>query len=220
MQVLKYLLVCLSFSLFSCGGGGGGGGTSTSVPNTGIRIYHGAIDLEPVSLRFTEDQSEFQRVRFMGDLPYFSLSSGDNAFSLVRFSSLSFPVSSHAVSIEDRSKLALTVCGNTTWLGIQTNLINDAIPDDIGNDQVAVRVINCVAGTSQITASYGGQAITAGTPFNSSSGYKLLSVSEDTSLIIGSLFSSFVNLEPGKAQTVFVGGETGFFIKADVYLDS
>lgn len=212
--------------LVGCGGGGGGGGGSSSGSSTGVRVLHAAIDAAPVdvsTLGSTDVISEGNRFaisNFYQDAP-----KGDQVITILRAKTPSRVVASIPALISSNSKLSVLFYGGISD-GLQTKLLSDQFPSSFAG--ALVRVVHGANGAAavraEITSSGGGTA-------SGDAGYgeatEYLSVPPGVATITSSriadgraINSVAIPVEEGRAYTLLLAGEIGYYVKGVLYTDN
>lgn len=219
---LEALLVC-SVLLSACGGGGGGGGgggSDDSSSDSGVRILHAAIDGSPMDLLSSGSPDKIvDRAVFAGTKGYRELPGGAQTISVTRASTPSRVIGSFEVVGGGDKAYSIVLYGSNQAGGVQTNLLSDEIPE-LG-DGAAVRVVNGALGAGTLSVSVGGSSASAA--FGDATAY-LQAPAGGVSMTArsaagGSLGSYSFVAEPGKAYTLLVAGEVGYYVTTRQFTD-
>lgn len=219
---IEALLVC-SVLLSACGGGGGGGGggeSDDSSSDSGVRILHAAIDGSPMDLLSSGSPEKIiDRAVFAGTKGYRELPGGAQTISVTRASTPSRVIGSFEVVGGGGKAYSIVLYGANQGDGIQTNLLSDEIPDF--GDSAAVRVVNGALGAGTLNVSFGGSSASAAfgdaTPYlEAPAGSVSMTARSASGGALGSY--SFV-AESGKAYTLLVAGEVGYYVTTRQFTD-
>lgn len=216
-------------ALSACGGGGGGsnggggGGGSEGDSAYGVRALHAAIDGAPIDISSSAASSPLLSQQFFaGEKGYRSLPETGQTITLTRSGSPSNVYGSFAVTGAAQDKYTVLFYGDTTTFGLRSRLIKDDVPSTAGGS--AIRVIHGATRAADVTVTVSGAApevvafgqnteyipTTAGpvevTVVRSSDGYPVR--------------SGPLELKPGKAYTLLVAGEVGYYVKGVLFADS
>lgn len=223
-SVCLMVATVLAFTFTACGGGGGGGGSGDGGSDSadGVRVLHGSIDAAPVDvISSTASSAVVSQATFAGAKGYRSLRSGDQVLSLTRALNSGDVLASFNASIEKGGRYSILLYGDGDTFGLRTRLIIDEVPNDIAG--AAVRVVNGVTGAAAISVSIsGGGSEQVG--FGQNSGYIQTSAGEVTITTSraadGQRVSSVTRvLQSGRAYTVLVAGEVGYYVKSVLFTD-
>lgn len=226
--LLNLTLSVLASAVFTaCGGGGGGGGdtgggNSGSDSRFGVRVLHGAVDGAPVDVVSSSGSTVASQVFFADSKGYRAIPSGSQLISLTRALNPANTIASFEVASSGRDRFTVLLSGDNTTFGIRARLIEDVIPDNTSGS--LVRFVNGVTRAASLSFSVGTET-SAQVPFSAHSDY--LQVSPGTARIqairaadgraVASIEHTFVE---GKAYTVFVAGEIGYYTKSRVFNDN
>ncbi|MEY4700267.1 MAG: hypothetical protein RL326_454 [Pseudomonadota bacterium] len=223
-SVCLMVATVLAFTFTACGGGGGGGGSGDGGSDSadGVRVLHGSIDAAPVDvISSTASSAVVSQATFAGAKGYRSLRSGDQVLSLTRALNSGDVLASFNASIEKGGRYSILLYGDGDTFGLRSRLIIDEVPNDIAG--AAVRVVNGVTGAAAISVSIsGGGSEQVG--FGQNSGYIQTSAGEVTITTSraadGQRVSSVTRvLQSGRAYTVLVAGEVGYYVKSVLFTD-
>ncbi len=173
LSFTSVIFLSLLFSgLASCSGGGGGDGgggndgTRRST-KTGIRILHGALDIEPVDLRIGDqilNHSAFMETNFYSDVP-----SGSQLVTLERGNSPGVNLFQSAVALADKTEYSLLLSGQATRNNFNVTVLEEPVirpAKGLGR----VQLVNLLEGSAALILNGGG--VTLGpVPFRLASGY-------------------------------------------------
>lgn len=184
-----------------CGGGGGGdGGGAGRTTGTGLRILHGATDIEPVDLRIGEQL--LQRAKF-GDTPGFvEADKGPQKIALDRANALGTTVASLDATLEDKVEYSLLLFGRETSGTFSVKLLPEPVvrPE---SGRARLQLVHALEGAGAITATWTGAA---GAP------------SATTEPAQFSLSSGFIDVPfgPGQVTVKNSRGGTLFSVNVDI----
>ncbi len=228
-NVRKYFFRCViavvvAVSSSACGGGGGGGGSGDGGSNSsdGVRVLHGSIDVAPVDVISSAGSGAVvSQAVFAGSKGYRSLGSGEQILSLTRSLNSGDVIASFNESIAKGGRYSILLYGDEETFGVRTRFIVDEIPASISG--AAVRVVNGVTGAASLTVSVSGVAPQR-VGFGQNSEYIETSAGEVTistsRAADGQRVSSISRtLQAGRAYTVLVAGEIGYYVKSVLYTD-
>jgi hypothetical protein len=202
------------------GGGGGGGGSDDASSQSGVRVLHAAIDGSPMDVISSAASDKIvDRAVFAGTKGYRELPGGAQAISLTRTSTPSRVVGSFDVVGGGDKAYSIFLYGSNQETGLKTKLLSDDVPDMA--DGAAVRVVNGALGVSVLNVSVGGASASVG--FGDASEYLLVSAGGSTLNARtsggGSLGSYSFVAESGKAYTLLVAGEVGYYVTTRQFTD-
>ena len=223
------ILVCFVAiaSVLGCsGGGGGGGGSSDSGSETGVRVLHAAIDAAPVDVAssltpdLVSEGSRFAVSNFYHELP-----GGAQTVSLVRARTPGRVVASAPVVVNSASKLSFFIYGDSQF-GLDSRVLEDSFPSQFQGS--LLRLVNGTTGASKINSvitSAAGAAVAVSTSYGDASKYVavtpgVVTVSSSRAADGASVNSTSLVLEEGRAYTVLIAGQVGYFVKGVVYDDN
>lgn len=204
-----------------CGGGGGGGGGAGAGnlnyrPSSGVRLVHAAIDLAPAVLSTSADTSAaLSSARFAVASPYVSLTRTQQTLSVASPGAQAF---SQVVSPQQDLRHTVLVYGDRESLGIRYALIED-YPGKPASSASWVRIVHAMTGASSIDASFSlaGSSHNLSASFGQASGYIEIepgtwSVNIRRHADSALAFSEARVFEAGKAYSLVVAGEQGYFV--------
>jgi hypothetical protein len=126
-------------------------------------------------------------------------------------------------SVDGSSKDRYTILlyGDTTTFGLRTRLIKDEIPEMNGNS--VLRVVNGATKAADVTVSVGA-APAQSIIFGGDTGYiaapaGAVNVTAVRGVDGSPLHSGAVTLEAGKAYTLLLAGEVGYYVKSVLFTD-
>ena len=217
-SVSKTLLCAASLLLVSCGGGGGGGGGGSS--DRGVRILHGAIDLAPADLTSSETPGVvLSSASFGSAAPYTELSSGQQLLTLsVRANQ---GAGSTSATIVGGEKYSLVLFEGSRGSSFALSLIHDLIPD-LESAQSAIRIVHGVHLAGGLDLEINGAAVAGGIAPGEGSAYQVIAAGPAAITVRSAgavLYSGTLVLGPRAAYTLFVTGESGYFVGARLLQD-
>lgn len=215
-------LIALMLGFSACGGGGGGGagggdddGSSSS---SGVRVLHAAIDGSPMDVLSSDSSSVVvDGAVFAGTKGYKELPDGAQIISLTRTSTPSRVIGSFDVT--GGGSYSILLYGSNQTTGLKAALLTDTVPDLGGG--AGVRVVNGALGSSQLSVSVGGAS--ALVAFGEASEYLNVPVGATTMIARGSANGTIGSLsftaEAGRAYTLLVAGEVGYYVTTRSFTD-
>ncbi len=229
-MIKRLLLIILTINLFACGGGGGSSdGDSDNNTNLGadrgLRIMHGEIDLEPLSIKLA-DGTLITQAEFAKSLRYFKIAEGTQTINLYRNSDSLSPLASSSLEVAAKGKYSLVVFGSRSGLGTGTKILTDGYAEEIPDGQVAVRIVHTTVGAADLDfrfnsqqaeqVSFGGNSEYFLQPLSASGTLGFSAVRSVDSRLIA---SQNLSLEPGKSYSLLITGEIGLFTLVRVFQD-
>jgi len=222
---LRFVMaLAISLVATACGGGGGGGesGDGGSDSADGVRVLHGSIDAAPVDvISSVASSAVVSQAVFAGAKGYRSLRPGEQVLSLTRALNSGDVIASFNQNIAKGGRYSILLYGDGETFGLRTRLIVDEVPASISG--AAVRVVNGVTGAASLNVSIsGGGSEQVGFGQNSqyietSAGDVTISTSRAAD---GRVVSSVTRtLQAGRAYTVLVAGEVGYYVKSVLFTD-
>lgn len=218
------VVLAATLSATACGGGGGGGGSGDGGSDSadGVRVFHGSIDAAPVDVISSVSSSAVvSQAVFAGSKGYRSLRAGEQVLSLTRALNSGDVIASFSENIAKGGRYSILLYGDGETFGLRTRLIVDEVPMSVSG--AAVRVVNGVTGAASLNVSIsGGASEKVGFGQNSeyietSAGDVTISTSRAAD---GRAVSSVTRtLEAGRAYTVLVAGEIGYYVKSVLFTD-
>jgi Domain of unknown function (DUF4397) len=223
MKIQLIVFGCALAMLTACGGGGGGGSSSEGDSTYGVRALHAAMDGTPVDITSTAASSPVLSQQFFaGSKGYRSLPSAAQTLSLTRTGAPSNVYGSFAVTVAPQERYSVLLFGDTSTFGLRTRLIKDEVPSNI--DGAVVRVVNGVTRAADVTVTVGGAASQA-VPFGENTSYIPTAAGSVNVSVVRSadgypIQTGPVELQPGKAYTLLLAGELGYYTKSVLFADS
>ena len=216
-------LIVLTIGFSACGGGGGGstGGGDDEDGNSsssGVRVLHAAIDGSPMDVLSSGSASVVvDGAVFAGTKGYKELPGGAQIISLTRTSTPSRVIGSFDVT--GSGSYSILLYGSNQATGLKAALLTDAVPDLGGG--AGVRVVHGALGASQLSVSVGGAS--ASVAFGEASEYLSIPVGSTTMIARGSgngaISSLSFTAEAGRAYTLLVAGEVGYYVTTRAFTD-
>jgi hypothetical protein len=213
----------LALLLTACGGGGGGstGGDSGSSAY-GVRVLHAAIDGAPVDITSSiASAAVVSQAVFADSSGYRSLPSGAQTLAVTKALSPADVIASFPASVGPRDRYSILLYGDTQRFGLRSKLIVDDVPAPTAG--AFVRFVNGVTGASAlIVSSSSGQSQQIN--FGDNSGYIPVSAGpvhlSASRAVDGNLVVSTNRLlEAGRAYTLLISGEIGYYVKSTLFVD-
>lgn len=226
MNIRSIVLWCALTTLTACGGGGGGGGSeggSEGDSSYGVRALHAVIDGAPVDIVSSATSSPLlSRQFFAGDKGYRSLPSTAQTLSLTRTGAPSDVYGSFAVTSADAERYSVLFYGDNSTFGLRSRLIKDEPPALASGS--SLRIVNGVTRAADLTVTVEGapsEVVVFGqnTTYIATAG-GAVNVSVVRSTDGYPVHTGPVELQPGKAYTLLVAGELGYFVKSILFADS
>jgi hypothetical protein len=220
--VIALLFLAFVSGVCACGGGGGGGGGG-STGGTGVRVLHGSIDSVPVDVVSSSSSSVVVSQAMFGLADsYKSLRPGAQILSLTKAFNTSQVVDSFSVDYAAGARYSILLYGDHGAFGVRTALIPDEFPASF--DGSLVRVVDGMTGASALTVTASGAAPFA-VSFGEASDYVAVQSGSVTVQAVRSsdlraAATAVVATQSGKAYTVLVAGELGYYTKAVVFADN
>jgi hypothetical protein len=213
-------------ALAGCGGGGGGGssgGGGGADARSGVRVLHAAIDGLPVDVLSSSAGGPLTSKVFFADTKgYRSLASGAQSVSLVSSLSQNDVVASFDLTSSGDDAYSILLYGSLSGSGLRVNLIKDARPENFAG--VLVRFVHGAAGASNIVVSVSGGEGPQTVSLGGVSDYMATAAgSVQITAVRGAdgqqLVSMNKALDEGRAYTVLIAGEVGYYTKGVLFLD-
>jgi len=226
---LRITAACVISTLLACGGGsggnggGGGGGGHEGDSAYGVRVLHAAIDGAPVDVTSSTASSPIlSKQVFAGTKGYRGLAGGAQILSLTRAQTPSDVIDSFSVEGAPDDRYTILLYGDNATFGLRARLFQDEIPDTQGG--AALRVINGVTQAANVTISIGTdptQTIAFGdaTEYVATKG-GAVNVSAVRATDGSPIQSGPITLEIGKAYTLLLAGEIGYYTKSVLFTDA
>lgn len=221
---LRAVLVMLLVSTASCGGGGGGGGGGgDSSGGTGVRVLAGSIDSVPVDVISSAVSAVVvPQASFASVAAYRSLKSGQQILTLTKAFNASQVIDSFNVTYAAGERYSILFYGDHGLLGVHAALIKDEVPQSSSTG--FIRVVNGATGASSLTTSISsaqGSAVQygeAGEYTAVAPGTVTVTTQRSSDGVTAS--SNQVNVVAGKAYTILVAGEIGYYTKGALFTDN
>jgi len=218
-----YSLIILASMLTACGGGGGGGGSSAGGEvGTGIRVLHAAIDVVPVDVISTAAQGVIvSQAVFAASSSYRSLPSGTQVLSLTTAFNSTQVIATFNLDVSSDSRQSIVLYGDNQSRGTETKLLNDQLPESFTGG--LIRVVNGATGASALSVSTPTDSLTV--DFGASSQYVnatpgVVQVVSRVALDGAIVTTNALTVEEGRAYTVLIAGEVGYYAKGVVFSDN
>lgn len=222
MDIRVFGLWCVLATLTACGGGGGGGG-SEGDSVYGVRALHAAIDGAPVDIVSSATSSPvLSKQFFAGEKGYRSLPSVAQRLSLIRTGTPSDVYGSFAVKADSRGRYTVLFYGDNTTFGLRSRLIKDEIPPS--GSGASLRIINGASRASDVLVTVEGNPSEVVT-FGGNTGY-IATAGGAVNVVVARSADGYpvqsgpVELQPGKAYTLLLAGEIGYYVKSVLFTDS
>ena len=222
-----FLTVLLLAAVFlqSCSGGGGGGeGGSSRSADTGIRVLHAALDAAPVDI-YVEGRGAAvgQRIKFGRSNFYSELTPGPQILKLTITQTPANVLAAFNLAVAAGQRRSILLYGGSGELPLQTQLIDDAPPQDLGG-KTALRLAHGLIGAGSLKASLDGAALSSTVLYGSASAYELADSGLRTLVVKRAadnrtVASSLIALESDRAYTVLIGGDIDYFVVAPLFED-
>jgi hypothetical protein len=227
----RILFISIASFLVACGGGGGGtssggsgGGGIGRDSSSGVRVLHGAVDGSPVDLLSSLSGEPLEtKIHFADSKGYRTVPDGAQTVSITRALNHDKVLDSFSLISSGRDAYSILLYGDSTTFGLRAKLIEDVIPQ--GFSGAAVRFVNGATGASALSVNVSGWS-TGGTSvqFGSASDYieapagnaRITANRSADGLPAAALDYSLV---AGRAYTVLIAGEVGYYSKGIVFVD-
>ena len=218
-----YSLIILASMLTACGGGGGGGGGGGSAEvGTGIRVLHAAIDVVPVDVISTAAEGVIvSQAVFAASSSYRSLPSGTQVLSLTTAFNSTQIIATFNLDVSSDSRQSIVLYGDNQSRGTETKLLNDQLPESFTGG--LIRIVNGATGASALSVSTPTDSLTV--DFGASSQYVsvtpgVVQVVSRVALDGAIVTTNALTVEEGRAYTVLIAGEVGYYAKGVVFSDN
>ena len=219
-----YSLIILASMLTACGGGGGGGGGSSAggEVGTGIRVLHAAIDVVPVDVISTAAEGVIvSQAVFAASSSYRSLPSGTQVLSLTTAFNSTQVIATFNLDVSSDSRQSIVLYGDNQSRGTETKLLNDQLPESFTGG--LVRIVNGATGAAALSVSTPTDSLTV--DFGASSQYVnatpgVVQVVSRVALDGSTVTTNALTVEEGRAYTVLIAGEVGYYAKGVVFSDN
>ena len=235
---LLFILTLFSSLTTSCSGGGGGGdggdgggdSTASTNPNqdvVGIRVLSGAIDASPIDLTSSLD-GNVQGAIFAEPNGFNSqISTGLHAISILTRNSGVNPIFTTAISHQTDLKHSFIMHGDRGDFGLRFSVISELAPE-VPSGRSLVRIIHAATGASQLSVNSStvlSVNTSATANFGGASEYVEVEPGLNTIVInrvVDSVLFDAVSLEAesGRAYSIFVAGEFGYFVTSRILLEN
>lgn len=203
-----------------CSGGGSGSGDAG---RTAVRVVHAAIDTAPLDVYSSETVGLISMSRFAAQTRYYNARQGGQLFSLT-VSGTSRTVFSVPLTVVDGQRQTILVHGNRDSLGLRVSTFLDE-PGEISGGESALRVVHALGGAAKLDCQLAGAVICSGLDFGNASIYSKVKegIGKITVRRVADrkvVFDSELAFESGKAYSLVVTGEEGYFVTAPLLLDN
>ncbi len=149
-----------------CSGGGDGGGEGRST-DTGVRVIHAALDVEPVDLRLTD--VALQRARYADLTQYVPFEKGAQTLILDRANAFGTTVANVPATLEKKVEYTLFMHGRVSNGTFHVSLLADPVERPTAG-RSRVQLLNALEGRGVLKASVGGAQLTP-TAYSKASGF-------------------------------------------------
>jgi hypothetical protein len=219
---MLFLSMLTIVAVSACGGGGGGGGGGGSDDDSssasGVRVLHAAIDGSPMDVISSAGASTVVNGSvFAGTKGYKELPGGAQTISLTRTATPSRVIGSFDVT--GGGSYSILLYGSNQTTGLKAALLTDVVPDFASG--AGVRVVNGALGASQLNVSVGG--VSASVAFGEANEYLNIPSGATTMIARGSgagaVSSYSFTAEAGRAYTLLVAGEVGYYVTTRAFTD-
>lgn len=223
MSYRGYRVMLALLMVTGCGGGGGGGGSAGGgdSADTGIRVLHAVIDAPPLELVVSGAPKVIQTARFGERVHYGAIGSGPQVVTVRRVGESARVGSEFGVTVANNDRRSVLVFGEEeTALG--TVLFEDS-PGEVPSGKAVVRVVNGVASARRVAVSVGDDDDEREIDLGQSSPYLPVSPGASTVTVrdgAGTILTAARAFEVGRAYTVLLAGERGYFVTATVLVDN
>ena len=218
-----YSLIILASMLTACGGGGGGGGSSAGGEvGTGIRVLHAAIDVVPVDVISTAKEGVIvPQAVFAVSSSYRSLPRGTQVLSLTTAFNRTKVIATFNLDVSSDSRHSIVLYGDNQSRGTETKLLNDQLPESFTGG--LIRIVNGATGAAALSVSTPTDNLTV--DFGASSQYVnatpgVVQVVSRVALDGSTVTTNALTVEEGRAYTVLIAGEVGYYAKGVVFSDN
>lgn len=214
---ISFVLSCFFAASFlvSCGGGGGGGGSKAS--SHGIRLIHGSIDDAPLSMSSSlAPVQTLQTARFAEATLYSPLAKGEQ-YITIEGGQVSGTASAPFTSTGSE-RLSALFYRNVSTEAPTVVIITDNSPE-LAKTQSAIRVLHAAAGAAALDVNIGGTE--SSVPFANAGEYAVVapgpvSITARRHVDGYVVISQSRNLEAGRAYTLVISGEVGYFVASSL----
>ena len=217
-----YSLIILASMLTACGGGGGGGSSAGGEVGTGIRVLHAAIDVVPVDVISTAKEGVIvPQAVFAVSSSYRSLPRGTQVLSLTTAFNRTKVIATFNLDVSSDSRQSIVLYGDNQSRGTETKLLNDQLPESFTGG--LIRIVNGATGAAALSVSTPTDSLTV--DFGASSQYVnatpgVVQVVSRVALDGAIVSSNSLTVEEGRAYTVLIAGEVGYYAKGVVFSDN
>jgi len=227
--IFRPLITAVSCVLIACGGGGSssggtGGGSIGRDADTGVRVLHAAIYGTPVDLVSSLRSGPLEtKIHFVDSKSYRSLPFGAQTISITRALNPDIVLASFPVTSSGNNAYSLLLFGDAGTSGLKAKLIEDSPP--LFANSAAVRFVNGASAATalrvNVTGWNGGARVVSlgGASDYAEAPVGLARITANRSSDGRGAAALDYNLLPGRAYTVLIGGEVGYYSKAVVFQD-
>ena len=215
-----YSLIILASMLTACGGGGGS--SAGGEVGTGIRVLHAAIDVVPVDVISTAAEGVIvSQAVFAASSSYRSLPSGTQVLSLTTAFNSTQIIATFNLDVSSDSRQSIVLYGDNQSRGTETKLLNDQLPESFTGG--LIRIVNGATGAAALSVSTPTDSLTV--DFGASSQYVnatpgVVQVVSRLALDGSTVTTNALTVEEGRAYTVLIAGEVGYYAKGVVFSDN
>jgi len=207
----------------ACGGGGGGSGSEGNA-SYGVRALHASIDGAPVDISSSAASSPVltQQV-FAGAQGYRSLPDTAQTVTLTKTQTPSEMYGSFTLTPASTDRYTLLLYGDHAAFGLRTRLIKDEIPT-ASDGGAFIRVINGVTQAAEVSVVVGASPSEV-VPFGENTQYLptaagAVNVSAVRTADGSMIRSGVIETKPGKAYTLLLAGQLGYYVTSVLFEDS
>lgn len=151
----------------SCSGGGGDGGGEGRTTDTGVRVIHAALDVEPVDLRLTD--VSLQRAHYMDVTQYVPFEKGAQNLILDRANAFGTTVANVPATLEKKIEYTLFMFGRVSTGSFNVSLLSDPVERPKAGF-ARVQLLHGYEGRGVLKGTVSGAALTP-TAFTRASGF-------------------------------------------------
>ena len=222
----RVALLCVLMTFASCGGGGGGGGGGGSEGDAsyGVRALHAAIDGVPVDITSSAASSPVMTQQvFAGTKGYRPVPDTAQTLRITRTQTPSDILGSFEITAASTDRYSLLVYGDNATFGLRTRLIKDEIPAATDGGAF-IRVVNGVTQAAEVSVVVGSSP-SESIPFGQNTQYLptaagAVNVSAVRTVDGAMIRSGVIETKPGKAYTLLLAGQLGYYVKSVLFEDS
>lgn len=192
----------------ACGGGGGGGGGGGS---QGVRVLHSGIDSPPYVMSLAQGGEPLQVARFAESSRYFGVPRGQQSLNVASIKGST--VFEFEIPAERPARQSVLLYGSRSSGGARAAVLDDTAAE-MPSGMCALRLVNGVEDSWELSASAGGEAVARGVRLGQASGYVLLAGGVyDAAVNHGGsvLYRGVIDLKAGRAYSLWAAGEAGYF---------